>query len=557
MLFQILKIQGTGYLESLGQLIEIQSRSGGVGLNLSSLRPRGARVKKVNGTSSGPVNWATLFSVATHDIVQQGGCFAADTRIMTHRGLIPVDDIVKSKSDYYAATHEGYKKVTTKFDNGIKDIYEVKTNKGFSIKTTLDHKYLTFDKNGRFHQKSLDELSVGDNVVHLLGEWSNDLPYAILKTSVPKPSKYSFGRKKILLPKELNEKLAFILGVYDADGSRIRDEFSPNGKGIRIACANNKPKDLKKLCSAIQYCFGVTPILRQGDGAVTIVQVFSRELNEFLKLNGLLKKSSVTVTVPELLFSSPRSVVEAYIAGVFLGDGSNRGGKGGLRISTVSKKYAQDLQLLLINLGIPTKINVQIREKLNWKTLYNVTVNGATFMRRMIDILNPYTEKVFDNAISVREASFGWPFNVVQRFLYVPNFQRTQARTNMTTSQRSVQFLQQAMPQLQEIDREDVRLLGNCISDTISSITYLGKENVYDLEVEDVHLLSGNGFYTSNSRRGATMLMLHDWHPDVEEFITVKQDLTKINGANLSVCVSDSFMEAVKLTKIGIWSIRN
>ncbi|HRN96047.1 MAG TPA: adenosylcobalamin-dependent ribonucleoside-diphosphate reductase, partial [Candidatus Levybacteria bacterium] len=48
------------------------------------------------------------------------------------------------------------------------------------------------------------------------------------------------------------------------------------------------------------------------------------------------------------------------------------------------------------------------------------------------------------------------------------------------------------------------------------------------------------------SRRGSTMLMLWDWHPDVEEFITVKQDLTKINGANLSVCISDAFMEAVK-----------
>lgn len=42
------------------------------------------------------------------------------------------------------------------------------------------------------------------------------------------------------------------------------------------------------------------------------------------------------------------------------------------------------------------------------------------------------------------------------------------------------------------------------------------------------------------------MLMLWDWHPDVEEFITVKQDLSKINGANLSVCISDAFMEAVK-----------
>ncbi|MBI3984920.1 MAG: ribonucleoside reductase [Candidatus Levybacteria bacterium] len=42
------------------------------------------------------------------------------------------------------------------------------------------------------------------------------------------------------------------------------------------------------------------------------------------------------------------------------------------------------------------------------------------------------------------------------------------------------------------------------------------------------------------------MLMLNDWHPDIEEFITVKQDLNKINGANLSVCISDAFMEAIK-----------
>ena len=42
------------------------------------------------------------------------------------------------------------------------------------------------------------------------------------------------------------------------------------------------------------------------------------------------------------------------------------------------------------------------------------------------------------------------------------------------------------------------------------------------------------------------MLMLNDDHPDIEEFITVKKDLSRINHANLSVCVSDRFMEAVK-----------
>ncbi|MBB3110026.1 ribonucleoside-diphosphate reductase alpha chain [Paenibacillus phyllosphaerae] len=48
------------------------------------------------------------------------------------------------------------------------------------------------------------------------------------------------------------------------------------------------------------------------------------------------------------------------------------------------------------------------------------------------------------------------------------------------------------------------------------------------------------------SRRGALMLMIHDWHPDVLDFITVKQTMGQITNANLSVCVSNDFMRAVK-----------
>ncbi|MGD8191591.1 adenosylcobalamin-dependent ribonucleoside-diphosphate reductase [Brevibacillus ginsengisoli] len=48
------------------------------------------------------------------------------------------------------------------------------------------------------------------------------------------------------------------------------------------------------------------------------------------------------------------------------------------------------------------------------------------------------------------------------------------------------------------------------------------------------------------SRRGALMLMLNDWHPDLLEFITVKQTMGLVTNANLSVCVSNGFMKAVK-----------
>lgn len=42
------------------------------------------------------------------------------------------------------------------------------------------------------------------------------------------------------------------------------------------------------------------------------------------------------------------------------------------------------------------------------------------------------------------------------------------------------------------------------------------------------------------------MLMINDWHPDLVDFITVKQKMGEITNANLSVCLSNGFMKAVK-----------
>lgn len=535
-----------GIMENITHTVEIQARAGGVGVNLSSLRPSGARVRKVNGTSSGPVNWASLYSTANHDVIQQGGCFAPGTLIMTHRGLTPVKEIVESKSDWFVATHQGYRKVTSKFDNGIKKLYEVKTEAGFKVEVTAEHKLLTVDKDGRFYLKRLADFKAGESTVLLLGDWFGDLPYAPLNTSLPAVSKYSNGRKNINLPKYLDEDLAFLIGVYDADGSKVQDEYSETGKGLRIAVAQDRPNDLKKLTSTIRRIFNLEPIIHKGDGAVWNVCVYGREINEFLKLNGLLKEYSINVEVPEIIFTSPKGVVEAYLAGVFSGDGSNRGGKGGFRIATVSEKYASQLQLLLINLGIVSRINVADRSKKGWRTIYTVTVNGSRFMKRFYQMVLPYTEKAGDKAFSKRDGAFNWPFNLVDRFVYLSGFQRTMARTNPTTSYKSVHFLEQNMPKITDRDREDIAFLASCVADKIVSIKEVGEQRVYDLEVDQVHLFSGNGFYTSNSRRGALMLMLNDWHPDVIKFIHVKEDLTKIPGANLSVCVSDKFMQAVE-----------
>ena len=49
-----------------------------------------------------------------------------------------------------------------------------------------------------------------------------------------------------------------------------------------------------------------------------------------------------------------------------------------------------------------------------------------------------------------------------------------------------------------------------------------------------------------NGRRGALMITMDVRHPDIEQFITMKHNLTKVTGANVSVKITDDFMRAVE-----------
>ncbi len=79
-----------------------------------------------------------------------------------------------------------------------------------------------------------------------------------------------------------------------------------------------------------------------------------------------------------------------------------------------------------------------------------------------------------------------------------------------------------------------------------ASINNAAKETTGAVSFMDLYNLT-TSLIGQNGRRGALMLSINCNHPDLEEFIDVKTDLTKLTKANISVRVTDEFMRAVAL----------
>ncbi|MBI3973829.1 MAG: adenosylcobalamin-dependent ribonucleoside-diphosphate reductase [Chloroflexi bacterium] len=94
-----------GILDNLKIMTEIMARAGGVGINLSSLRPRGSYIKTVNGTASGPCSWAELYSVATGDVIQQGGSRRGALMLMLNDDHPDIEEFITVKRNLTRINH--------------------------------------------------------------------------------------------------------------------------------------------------------------------------------------------------------------------------------------------------------------------------------------------------------------------------------------------------------------------------------------------------------------------------------------------------------------------
>lgn len=512
-------------------MANLMKRRCGVGIDISNLRPDGALVGNSAGSSTGAWSFADFYSYICRMI---GQCIAEGERVLTKRGSIPIETVTTEDSVW---TRVGWVSVDNILNNGEKETFELKTEYGFSIKTSADHIFLT-ENDGELKEKRLKDFSEGDSIILIPGTNGVKREYIKLKKAeyfdkgINKSNRLN---REVELPEILDEKLSYLIGYSYGDGNIEFDNFK-EPKVLSLACSNDWEKIKNKIKEISHKLLNYDITVMNGDGNLEKYEIYSKLILQYLQHNELLKQKSEDIYIPEKIWVSPISVQAAFLSGYFDADGYASGKKKGYVFSTVSNKMAQDVQLILMNMGVVSKIKVENRSNHGWRDLYSVAIVGKSSQEKFVKLMYDSIKVSKCNHVSKRDCyltpyrskNLGVSHN---KFGYIPD--------------NSQYISAQAYERVRkEAGLSDGELL---IKDTVSTIVSVGNKNTYDLVLPKEHLFSCQGFDIHNSgRRGALMISIDVRHPDVEKFIEMKHDLTKVTGANVSVKIRDDFMNAVE-----------
>lgn len=539
-----------GIMKSVTTMAEIMARGGGVGVNISTLRPKGSYVKGVNGTASGAVSFGGLYSYVTGLITQGGSrrgalmlvldiehpdieefitikrdmgvitnanlsvgisdsfikalkedadwdlkwggqvyktikakylwdlicesawasgepgivflerynklsntwyfekiistnpCVTGDTRISTSEGLRTIKGLYDFQKQAKIIldsrlSGEQFSKTTKIIQSGVKDVYKLKTREGYELKLTADHRVRA--EQGWVEAK---HLKPGDKILLLnrkggfgaegeLG-WGQTLGWFV--------GDGHFNRSK---------KCA-VLSFFGEEKRELAPVFA---KFVNQMVANNTTQT----CSRT-YTINVCEVAGRDEARVS-----SQRLSVLMQNAGL--RIGKKLTVPASVWDGNADMQRGFLQGLFTADGHVAGTpeKGvSVRLTSVSPSLLKDVQLLLLNFGIISRVykNRRCEEKRN---LPDGKGGYAPYLcKAQHDLV------ISKDALHLFEEHIGFLSEIKQLKLksLVGQYNKGPYKSQFLT--------------------------------TFESLEYLGKEMVYDLTEPLTHSFAANGLVVHN-----------------------------------------------------------
>jgi len=459
--------------------------------------------------------------------VSLSNCFAAETKIITSEGIKPIGKLAGSKATLLSNNGKREKWVESEIRSfGKQNLMKITLKRAGSNKViyaTPEHRWFVskepYNAN-KFIEKQTKSLTIGNKLQYAFAP-------SISSVSNCKPSWFGIAH-----------------GITYGDGKHVKNNKYANS----ITLCGKKDKQLTKYFLGAKFSSYENAC---NDGAL-----YCGGLPNFFK------------KLPSI--NENRAYLLGWLMGFFAADGTCAS-NGNIRFNSSKLEDLLFVKDICSMLGIGT---FEIKEQSRISNLNN--------KRHTMYHMHVMPQHLNENFFLLAEHKIRYLKSNIKKMTYW-NI------VSVEPSQRYEEVYCAVVPEYHNFTLEDNILTGNCVvvdspADTISSIVDAGKElanlfkrrcgvglDISELRPDGTPVNNSAGtttgawsfadFYSyvcrmigQNNRRGALMITMDVRHPDIYKFVCMKEDLTKVTGANVSVRITDEFMNAVE--QDGIFTLR-
>jgi DNA polymerase III delta prime subunit len=440
-----------------------------------------------------------------------GKCLTKDEMFFTKNGLISFEDYCNNNNILNEYTNikdtvydiENNFVNTSYFYKNKDNVLKLTTKRGFEIKGTKEHQIKIFDLHNGFIWKKMSDIKTSDLIPIFFNTniYGNNNVFNYEKYNKIKESKNATQLKQIKLPNEINNDIAYFLGLFVANGL-----FNGNGTNI-----STFKKWLVDKCEKILLDNFDISIKRKYDkrfnNKLIGFGISRKKFKDFLiSVCGCSINTSRTKYIPKIIFSCSKSIQMNFINGLFEDSWISK--EGYIEYSTASTQLAKEVHLLLLNLGFLCRKT----EKYNSK--YNHTYYSLVFNVEHSKLFVEYFNNIYKNKKIKFKTNMNT--NVLTYHTYLRQFIYNKRIQNNIQSKdlyklgycrkgklgASIKRFKQTVDLfLKESYLLDLKLFkeNNIYLDTVDNIIDIGITDIYDFHIPNTHSFLASGIINHNT----------------------------------------------------------